>query len=170
MQRHKHYLILTLPDRSMAIMDTNNLSFCAFRGDPISWKHAVGDRVPADLKAGSNRQTTNINFKVMASFIEKPHLQFGDCFTRCGPQLRYSFRFAKQEFDVKIFDEGLPLQGGIPWRHLLFIRYGVEIPRRHHFPPWVWMGESQLDRSGRRGGVARCLSLFRHQATSADQR
>ena len=101
MQRHKHYLMLNLPDRSTAVMDTSTLRFYSFDGPQTSWEDTIGQRILADPKAESDGQSRNINFEVLASFIENPQIQFRDSFTRCGPQPRYSFRSAKQEFDVR---------------------------------------------------------------------
>ena len=99
MEHHKHYLILTLPDQSTAVMDTK-LRFYSFAAHPASWKDAIEERITTDAKAESNLPTGNINLEHLASLIERPHLPFGDCFRRLGSQARYSFRFAKHKFNV----------------------------------------------------------------------
>ena len=99
MQRYRDCLILTLPDRSTAVLDSRTLSFYSFSHIPTSWEQAIRERILIDPSAETIRPS-GIDIEVLAALMERPRHRFADCFTRCGAQPRYSFRSAKQDFDV----------------------------------------------------------------------
>jgi hypothetical protein len=147
MQHHQHYMILTLPDQTMAVMDTNTLRFCNFLTQPTSWEQAIAERMSADPKPESNAQIQNINVVDLANFMEMLHLRFNDCFKRLGPQARYSFRYARQNFDIRsltrVYQFGGMGSGGMfcsshsEWR---FLDGGIVSHSGYGWGSYRWIG------------------------------
>lgn len=105
-KRFEHYLILTLPDESTAVLDTHTLRFYSFPVRPASWEDAIRERITPDVDSAVKVLPSNINLELLAKCMEKPHLQFGECFSRCGTELRYSIRYT-DSFDERVLTSTL---------------------------------------------------------------
>jgi hypothetical protein len=151
MQHYDNCLILTLPDQSTTVMDCRTLSFYCF-SQQESLEETIRERISNAPRTGGKRHTGGIDLNALAAFMETPHLSFADCFRRCGSQEcaavlagrseqpRYSFRSAKQDFDVKALTS-VYQEGYVSRRHVQLVRTALEISRRrYHRPQWLWMG------------------------------
>jgi hypothetical protein len=104
MQRHENCLILTLPDQSRAVMDCRTLALYCLSNPEESSIETILERISRDALVKRSRPNGGIDFNILAAFMEAPSRRFMDCFSRCtaqGRPPRYSFRYKRQNFDIR---------------------------------------------------------------------
>jgi hypothetical protein len=117
MQKFKDYLILNLPDGSVAMVHSHTLAFRQVSADPSSWRLVLTERPFSSLSKPTDRRGQRINPVAFADFVERPPHRFGDSF-RCANSDRgiYSPKQSVHKFDLgflpQIYPFGGSYQGG----------------------------------------------------------